>query len=59
VLFGSFLEAYIIVNRTGLTVQRDSYTKPGWAKWLVHRREGGALTNPEAVKALVLGSEPT
>lgn len=58
VLFGNFSEAYTIVDRIGLTVQRDSYTKPGWVKWLVRRRIGGALTNPEAVKALVLGVEP-
>jgi len=55
-LFGDFSEAYSIVDRTGITVQRDAVTKPGWVKYYARRRTGGAVTNPEAVKALVLGS---
>jgi HK97 family phage major capsid protein len=54
-LFGNFREAYTIVDRLGITVQRDTVTKPGWVKYYARRRVGGALTNPEAVKALVLG----
>lgn len=57
-LFGNFAEAYTIVDRTGITVQRDAVTQPGWVKYYTRRRVGGALTNPEAVKALVLGTEP-
>lgn len=56
--FGNFGEAYTIVDRTGITVQRDAVTQPGWVKYYTRRRVGGALTNPEAVKALVLGTEP-
>lgn len=55
-LFGNFREAYTIVDRLGITVQRDTVTKPGWVKYYARRRVGGALTNPEAVKALVLGA---
>jgi len=58
VLFGNFNQAYTIVDRVGVTVQRDSVTKPGWVKYYARRRTGGALTNPEAVKALVLGTQP-
>jgi len=54
-LFGNFREAYTIVDRLGITVQRDTITKPGWVKYYARRRVGGAMTNPEAVKALVLG----
>lgn len=57
-LFGSFEDGYTIVDRTGYIVQRDAVTKPGWVKYYVRRRIGGALTNPEAIKALVLGTEP-
>ena len=57
-LFGSFTDGYTIVDRTGLTVQRDAVTQPGWVKYYVRRRIGGAVTNPEAIKALVLGTEP-
>ena len=56
--FGNFGEAYTIVDRVGITVQRDAVTKPGWVRYFNRRRVGGALTNPEAVKALVLGTEP-
>lgn len=57
-LFGSFSNGYTIVDRIGLTVQRDAVTQPGWVKYYVRRRIGGAVTNPEAIKALVLGTEP-
>lgn len=57
-LFGNFREGYTVVDRVGLSVQRDAFTKPGWVRWYVRRRVGGAVTNPEAIKALVLGSEP-
>lgn len=57
-LFGNFSQAYTVVDRVGLTIQRDAVTKPGWVKYYARRRTGGAITNPEAVKALVLGKEP-
>lgn len=57
-LFGDFQSGYTIVDRIGLTVQRDAVTQPGWVKYYVRRRIGGAVTNPEAIKALVLGTEP-
>lgn len=56
--FGNFGEAYTVVDREGMQVIRDPYTSPGNVKFYVAKRVGGALTNPEAVKALVLGSEP-
>lgn len=57
-LFGDFSQAYTIADRTGLAVVRDVYSQPGFVRWYVRRRVGGALTNPEAVKALVLGVAP-
>lgn len=57
-LFGDFAQAYVIVDRVGLQVLRDPYTAPGFVRYYVSTRLGGAMTNPEAVKALVLGSEP-
>lgn len=56
--FGNFAEAYTVVDRTGMQVIRDPFSSPGNVKFYVAKRVGGALTNPEAVKALVLGSEP-
>lgn len=58
ILFGDFREAYTVVDRLGIGVLRDPYTQPGFVRWYVRKRVGGALTNPEAVKALVLGTEP-
>ncbi|PWR04638.1 phage major capsid protein [Meridianimarinicoccus roseus] len=58
-LFGNFAEAYTVVDRTGMQVIRDPFTSPGNVKFYVSKRVGGALTNPEAVKALVLGSNPS
>jgi HK97 family phage major capsid protein len=57
-LFGNFGDGYTIADQTGCTVQRDAVTKPEWVKYYVRRRIGGALTNPEAITALVLGTEP-
>ncbi|ATX66941.1 phage major capsid protein [Roseinatronobacter bogoriensis] len=58
VLFGNFSQAYSIVDRIGVAIVRDIYSQPGFVRWYVRRRVGGAMTNPEAVKVLVLGSEP-
>ena len=58
ILFGDFREAYTVVDRVGLSIIRDQITRPGFVRWYVRKRLGGALTNPEAVKVLVLGSAP-
>ena len=58
-LFGNFRQGYTIVDRVGVNVLRDPYTKPGFVNWYVRKRVGGAVTNPEAIKAVILGSEPT
>lgn len=59
VLFGNFAQAYTIVDRIGVAIIRDVYSQPGFVRWYVRRRVGGALTNPESIKVLVLGSDPT
>ena len=55
-LFGNFREAYTIVDRSGMQIIRDPYSSPGSTRFYVSKRVGGAMTNPEAIKALVLGS---
>lgn len=59
ILFGDFRQAYTIVDRVGITIQRDTLTRPGFCRWYARKRVGGAVTNPEAIKALVLGIEPS
>ncbi|ATX66245.1 phage major capsid protein [Roseinatronobacter bogoriensis] len=58
ILFGDFGEAYTVADRVGISIIRDQITRPGFVRWYARKRLGGALTNPEAVKALILGSEP-
>ena len=58
ILFGDFRQGYTIVDRSGIQVIRDPFTAPGFVKYYVSKRVGGAVTNPEAIKALVLGIEP-
>ena len=59
-LFGNFSEAYTVIDRVGVSVLQDpGYTQPGFIKWYIRKRVGGAMTNPEAVKAVVFGAEPS
>lgn len=55
-LFGDFRQAYTVVDRQGIEVTRDPFTQPGNIRYYVTKRTGGALTNPEAVKALTLAA---
>ncbi len=50
--FGDFAEAYIIVDRLGVTVIRDNITQPGFVKYNMRKRTGGGAVNFEAVKFL-------
>jgi HK97 family phage major capsid protein len=51
IAFGDFASAYQIVDRTGLTIQRDDFTGAdnGIVKFRAHRRVGGAPKNAEAI----------
>lgn len=57
-LFGDFQQAYACVDRSGIDVIRDPYSAPGRVRWYARKRLGGAVVNPEAYKALILGTEP-
>jgi HK97 family phage major capsid protein len=52
--FGNFNEAYTIVDRTGMRVLRDPFTKKGFVKFYTTKRVGGGVTNSEAIKLLKL-----
>jgi HK97 family phage major capsid protein len=56
--FGDFSQGYTIADRTGISIQRDSLTKPGFVRYYARRRVGGQVSNPEAIKCLVLGNDP-
>lgn len=54
--FGNFAEGYQIVDRLGMRVIRDEITAPGFVKFHVFRRVGGAVVNFEAIKFIRFGS---
>lgn len=52
IAFGDFKKAYTLVERHDLRITRDEVTKPGFVKWHMRRRMGGAPTNDDSVKFL-------
>ena len=54
VLFGDFMRGYTIVDGTTLSVIRDSYflATSGKVRFVAHRRVGGQVVLPEAIKKL-------
>ncbi len=52
IAFGDFRRAYTLVERHGLRITRDELTEPGFVKWHIRQRLGGAPTNDDAVKFL-------
>lgn len=54
--FGDFRRAYTLVERHDLRVTRDDITKPGFVKWHIRQRLGGAPTNDDAVKFLKIAA---
>lgn len=56
VAFGDFRRGYQIVDRMGIRVLRDPYTKKGWVKLYMTKRVGGDLIDSEAIKVLKFAS---
>jgi HK97 family phage major capsid protein len=50
--FGDIGETYTIVDRAGITVLRDPFTKKGFVKFYTTRRTGGGAVNFESFKLL-------
>lgn len=50
--FANFNRAYQIVDRRGVAVLRDPYTKKGWVKFYTTKRVGGGVKNFEAIKLM-------
>lgn len=51
IAFGDF-RGYTIVDRAGITVLRDPYTKKGFVKFYTTRRVGGDVTDFDAIKLM-------
>jgi HK97 family phage major capsid protein len=51
ILFGDFMDSYLIVDRIGVRMLRDPYTNKPYVQFYVTKRVGGGLLNPEEMKA--------
>jgi len=56
VVYGDFMEGYTIVDRFGVRVLRDPYTTKPYVKFYSTKRVGGAVSNFESIKILVINS---
>lgn len=52
VLFGDFKRGYLIIDRMGVRVLRDPYTKKPYVLFYTTKRVGGGVQNPECLRAL-------
>jgi HK97 family phage major capsid protein len=50
VAFADWREAYLIIDRAGITVQRDPFTKKPFVEFYTRRRVGGDVVNFQAIK---------
>jgi HK97 family phage major capsid protein len=52
IAFGNFKRGYLIVDRVGTRVIRDPFSNKPYIGFYTTKREGGAVTNSEAIKFL-------
>lgn len=52
IAFGDFGRGYLIVDRRGVAVLRDEYTRKPYVKFYTTRRVGGGVQNFEAIKLI-------
>jgi HK97 family phage major capsid protein len=54
--FGDYMQAYQIVDRQGITTQRDPFTVKPMVEFFTRKRAGGGVINFEAMKWLKFGT---
>jgi len=52
ILFGDFKRGYLIIDRMGVRVLRDPFTKKPYVLFYTTKRVGGGVQNPECLRAL-------
>ncbi|NLZ12378.1 MAG: phage major capsid protein [Alcaligenaceae bacterium] len=52
IMFGDFRQGYLIVDRVGVRVLRDPYTKKPYVLFYTTKRVGGGVVNPKCLRAL-------
>ncbi|MDH4049978.1 MAG: phage major capsid protein [Rubrivivax sp.] len=50
IAYGNFRRGYVIADRVGMRITRDSVTNIGHVRFYVRRREGGIVLNNNAIK---------
>ena len=55
-LYGDMEETYLVVDRVGIRVLRDPFTNKPFVHFYTTKRVGGGVNNPEAMKALKIGT---
>ena len=56
IMFGDFKQGYQIVDRIGIRVLRDPYTKKPYVLFYTTKRVGGGLLNPEPLRGLKISA---
>jgi len=52
--FGDFRRGYLLTARSGMAIDRESFTTPGYTKFYIRKRYGGCVLNNDAIKVLKL-----
>lgn len=52
IMFGDYKRGYLIIDRVGVRVLRDPYTKKPYVLFYTTKRVGGGVQNPECLRAL-------
>lgn len=55
-MFGDFRRGYLIIDRMGIRVLRDPYTKKPYVLFYTTKRVGGGVQNPECLRAMKVGT---
>jgi len=56
VALADWAEAYTIVDRLGITIQRDPFTVKPYVEFYTRKRVGGDVTNYQAIKLGIISA---
>ncbi|UOP05330.1 phage major capsid protein [Conchiformibius kuhniae] len=56
IAFGDMKRAYMVLDRKGVSILRDPYTRKPFVQFYTTKRTGGGVNNPEAVRLLKIAA---
>ncbi|ULJ64188.1 phage major capsid protein [Wielerella bovis] len=56
IAFGDFKRGYMILDRKGVSILRDPFTKKPFVQFYTTKRVGGGVSNPEAMRLLKIAA---